>query len=152
MAIWTSARARRWLQNFRDGQIQLLVASDFSSRPRSARCRHVFNFDVPIHSEDYVHRIAAPVALVAPAPLFTLVTKRGDQAHRFDREIDRPEDRVAERRYHALPPAEEGSDNERPRRANTRDRDRDRSRGGRGRSASVHKSDIDAGILASNSR
>ncbi|MEM0987602.1 MAG: DEAD/DEAH box helicase [Pseudomonadota bacterium] len=46
------------LQGFRDGEIKLLVASDVAARGLDIPdVSHVFNFDVPTHSEDYVHRI-----------------------------------------------------------------------------------------------
>jgi superfamily II DNA/RNA helicase len=46
------------LNNFRDGEIKLLVASDVAARGLDIpNVSHVFNFDVPINAEDYVHRI-----------------------------------------------------------------------------------------------
>ena len=46
------------LTAFRDGELKLLVASDVAARGLDIpNVSHVFNFDVPIHSEDYVHRI-----------------------------------------------------------------------------------------------
>jgi superfamily II DNA/RNA helicase len=46
------------LQSFRDGEINLLVATDVAGRGIDIRgLSHVFNFDVPFHAEDYVHRI-----------------------------------------------------------------------------------------------
>ncbi|MEM0923183.1 MAG: DEAD/DEAH box helicase [Pseudomonadota bacterium] len=46
------------LDGFRNGEITLLVASDVAARGLDIpSVSHVFNFDVPIHSEDYVHRI-----------------------------------------------------------------------------------------------
>ncbi len=46
------------LDAFRAGKIQLLVASDVAARGLDIPdVSHVFNFDVPTHSEDYVHRI-----------------------------------------------------------------------------------------------
>ena len=57
MAISTGAAADPDLGKFRDGELKLLIASDVAARPRHSECRHVFNFDVPIHSGDYVHRI-----------------------------------------------------------------------------------------------
>jgi superfamily II DNA/RNA helicase len=46
------------LGGFRDGAIQILVASDVAARGLDIpSVSHVVNFDVPIHSEDYVHRI-----------------------------------------------------------------------------------------------
>ena len=46
------------LGDFREGALKLLVASDVAARGLDIPLvSHVFNFDVPIHSEDYVHRI-----------------------------------------------------------------------------------------------
>ena len=46
------------LQGFRDGNLRFLVASDVAARGLDVPAvSHVFNFDVPSHSEDYVHRI-----------------------------------------------------------------------------------------------
>ena len=46
------------LQRFRDGDLKLLIASDVAARGLDIpNVSHIFNFDVPIHSEDYVHRI-----------------------------------------------------------------------------------------------
>ncbi len=46
------------LDQFRKGNIQLLVASDVAARGLDIpEVSHVFNFDVPFNSEDYVHRI-----------------------------------------------------------------------------------------------
>ncbi|MEO1310665.1 MAG: helicase-related protein [Pseudomonadota bacterium] len=46
------------LAGFRAGDIQLLIASDVAARGLDIPdVSHVFNFDVPIHAEDYVHRI-----------------------------------------------------------------------------------------------
>ncbi len=46
------------LDSFRNGEIKYLVASDVAARGLDVpTVSHVFNYDVPIHSEDYVHRI-----------------------------------------------------------------------------------------------
>ncbi|MEM1159836.1 MAG: DEAD/DEAH box helicase [Pseudomonadota bacterium] len=43
---------------FRDNEIKLLVASDVAARGLDIpSVSHVFNYDLPTHSEDYVHRI-----------------------------------------------------------------------------------------------
>ncbi len=48
----------RTLESFRDGTLHLLVASDVAARGLDIPAvSHVFNFDVPSHPEDYVHRI-----------------------------------------------------------------------------------------------
>ncbi len=46
------------LERFKNNEIKLLCASDVAARGLDVdNLSHVFNFDVPIHSEDYVHRI-----------------------------------------------------------------------------------------------
>jgi superfamily II DNA/RNA helicase len=46
------------LESFRNGQVALLVASDVAARGLDIPAvSHVFNYDVPHHAEDYVHRI-----------------------------------------------------------------------------------------------
>ena len=46
------------LDEFRDGSLRLLIASDVAARGLDIPAvSHVFNFDVPSHPEDYVHRI-----------------------------------------------------------------------------------------------
>jgi superfamily II DNA/RNA helicase len=46
------------LDAFRNGQIAFLAASDVAARGLDIpEVSHIFNYDVPIHPEDYVHRI-----------------------------------------------------------------------------------------------
>jgi len=46
------------LDGFKNGEIKYLVASDVAARGLDVpSVSHVFNYDVPIHAEDYVHRI-----------------------------------------------------------------------------------------------
>ena len=46
------------LDEFREGNLRFLVASDVAARGLDVpSVSHVFNFDVPSHAEDYVHRI-----------------------------------------------------------------------------------------------
>jgi len=46
------------LERFKNDEIRLLVCSDVAARGLDIQgLSHVFNFDVPIHAEDYVHRI-----------------------------------------------------------------------------------------------
>src|SRR4029077_18660701 len=45
-------------ERFKNGEIRLLVCSDVAARGLDIQgLSHVFNFDVPYHAEDYVHRI-----------------------------------------------------------------------------------------------
>ncbi|MGE0668917.1 MAG: DEAD/DEAH box helicase [Sphingomonadales bacterium] len=46
------------LDSFKGGNVQLLVASDVAARGLDIPAMsHVFNYDVPSHAEDYIHRI-----------------------------------------------------------------------------------------------
>jgi superfamily II DNA/RNA helicase len=65
------------LDAFKNNRLTLLVASDVAARGLDIpQVSHVFNFDVPVHAEDYVHRIGrtgragrlgVAYTLVAPA-------------------------------------------------------------------------------------
>src|SRR5690349_22856155 len=46
------------LDQFRKGEVTLLVASDVAARGLDIpEVSHIYNFDVPFHADDYVHRI-----------------------------------------------------------------------------------------------
>ena len=46
------------LEHFRNGEVTLLVASDVAARGLDIPdVSHIYNFDVPHHADDYVHRI-----------------------------------------------------------------------------------------------
>jgi superfamily II DNA/RNA helicase len=51
------------LERFKAGDLKFLVCSDVAARGIDiGGLSHVFNFDLPFHAEDYVHRSAAPAA------------------------------------------------------------------------------------------
>jgi len=63
------------LDNFRKGNIKLLVASDVAARGLDIpEVSHVFNYDVPINAEDYVHRIGRTGRAGRTGTAYTLVT------------------------------------------------------------------------------
>jgi superfamily II DNA/RNA helicase len=63
------------LDAFRGGKIKLLVASDVAARGLDIPdVSHVFNFDVPTHAEDYVHRIGRTGRAGRSGKAFTLTT------------------------------------------------------------------------------
>ncbi|MFC7703460.1 DEAD/DEAH box helicase [Plastorhodobacter daqingensis] len=65
----------RTLDAFRDGSLHLLVASDVAARGLDIPAvSHVFNFDVPSHPEDYVHRIGRTGRAGRKGKAFTLAT------------------------------------------------------------------------------
>lgn len=62
------------LQRFKDGVINILVASDVAARGLDIKgVSHVFNFDTPWHPDDYVHRIGRTGRAGATGRAFTLV-------------------------------------------------------------------------------
>jgi superfamily II DNA/RNA helicase len=62
------------LEAFRKGETTLLVASDVAARGLDIpEVSHVFNFDVPHHAEDYVHRIGRTGRAGRSGAAFTLV-------------------------------------------------------------------------------
>ena len=70
-------RARmQTLDAFRNNELTLLVASDVAARGLDIPAvSHVFNFDVPTHAEDYVHRIGRTGRAGRTGTAITLATK-----------------------------------------------------------------------------
>jgi superfamily II DNA/RNA helicase len=70
-----SAR-QKMLTAFRNNEVTYLIASDVAARGLDIpEVSHVFNFDVPIHAEDYVHRIGRTGRAGREGQAFTMVTK-----------------------------------------------------------------------------
>ncbi|GIL01558.1 MAG: hypothetical protein BroJett030_14570 [Alphaproteobacteria bacterium] len=63
------------LQSFKDNRITLLVASDVAARGLDIPAvSHIFNFDVPVNAEDYIHRIGRTGRAGRSGQSFTIVT------------------------------------------------------------------------------
>jgi len=70
----------KMLDRFRDGDATYLIASDVAARGLDIpEVTHVFNFDVPIHADDYVHRIGRTGRAGRTGESFTLVTKEDEK-------------------------------------------------------------------------
>ncbi|RXT57680.1 DEAD/DEAH box helicase [Bosea sp. Tri-44] len=68
------------LESFRTGEFPILVASDVAARGLDIPAvSHVFNFDVPTHAEDYVHRIGRTGRAGREGASFTIVTRHDDK-------------------------------------------------------------------------
>ncbi len=123
----------RTLDGFRDGTLRFLVASDVAARGLDIPAvSHVFNFDVPSHAEDYIHRIGRTGRAGRQGRAYTLAVPADDKylsAITSLVKMDIPTGEVPE--FSAAP--------ERPRREQDDRKDerkeggRSRSRGGRGR-------------------
>jgi superfamily II DNA/RNA helicase len=63
------------LEKFKANELQLLVCSDVAARGIDiGGLSHVFNFDVPFHAEDYVHRIGRTGRAGREGHAYTLAT------------------------------------------------------------------------------
>src|SRR5262249_25540118 len=63
------------LDQFRRGEVSLLIASDVAARGLDIPdVSHIFNFDVPHHADDYVHRIGRTGRAGRSGTAITLVT------------------------------------------------------------------------------
>jgi superfamily II DNA/RNA helicase len=103
------------LESFRNGEISLLIASDVAARGLDIPdVSHVFNFDVPHHAEDYVHRIGrtgragrsgAAITIASPADSKSLaaIEKLIGQRIPWKDDRDRPREAKAAPREAAKP-------------------------------------------------
>jgi ATP-dependent RNA helicase RhlE len=63
------------LAGFKSGKYEVLVATDIAARGLDiAGVTHVINYDIPLHPEDYVHRIGRTGRAEQAGDAFTLVT------------------------------------------------------------------------------
>src|ERR1700688_1825709 len=117
------------LDQFRKGEIPLLVASDVAARGLDIPAvSHIFNFDVPHHADDYVHRIGrtgragrtgTAISIVAPLDQKSMVAIE----KLIGQTIPRAEGSVE------VQPLSSGT--EQPREPHPREGSREGSRGGR---------------------
>lgn len=67
------------LDSFRSGELKILVASDVAARGLDIPAvSHIFNFDVPFHPDDYVHRIGRTGRAGRSGYAYMLATPRDD--------------------------------------------------------------------------
>ncbi|MAZ03955.1 MAG: DNA helicase [Sneathiella sp.] len=68
------------LDKFKNGEIKILVCSDVAARGIDVSAvSHVFNFDVPTHAEDYIHRIGRTGRAGQQGHAYTIATKSEDK-------------------------------------------------------------------------
>ena len=101
------------LESFKMGEIILLVCSDVAARGLDIDdLSHVFNFDVPIHAEDYVHRIGRTGRAGRTGHAFTIAAREdGKFVDAIERLIGRQIPRVP---VEGMAPAAAGDGGERP--------------------------------------
>ncbi|MHA1570648.1 MAG: DEAD/DEAH box helicase [Alphaproteobacteria bacterium] len=96
------------LQRFKNNEIKLLIASDVAARGLDiARMSHVFNFDVPMSADDYVHRIGRTGRAGREGRAFTLASPSDAKyLAAIERLIGSPIDRLELEGVAAQPAAE----------------------------------------------
>ena len=91
----SQAQRTRALAGFKDGDFQVLVATDIASRGIDVEeLGHVVNFDVPNMSEDYIHRVGRTARAGATGEAYTFVSPEEESElraieHAVGRKIDR---------------------------------------------------------------
>jgi superfamily II DNA/RNA helicase len=71
----------RELDRFKKDEINILVASDVAARGLDIKgVSHIFNYDVPWHPDDYVHRIGRTGRAGMTGTAITLVTRADEEA------------------------------------------------------------------------
>ncbi|MCC5970519.1 MAG: DEAD/DEAH box helicase [Pararhodobacter sp.] len=109
----------RTLDGFRDGTLKYLIASDVAARGLDIPAvSHVFNFDVPSHAEDYVHRIGRTGRAGRKGKAFTIASPSDDKylaaiEHMLQRPLPRGEAPTLD------PQLDSGDEAQRPARSRT---------------------------------
>ncbi|MCZ4261943.1 DEAD/DEAH box helicase [Limimaricola sp. G21655-S1] len=124
----------RTLEGFRAGEVKILVASDVAARGLDVpSVSHVFNFDVPSHAEDYVHRIGRTGRAGRKGTAIMICSPRDEKnLDDVERLVQNAIPRLDDPRGAAKPAAAEApatettGEEERPRRARSRSRSRSR--------------------------
>jgi len=121
----------RTLEAFRKGDLKLLVASDVAARGLDIPdVSHVFNYDVPHHADDYVHRIGRTGRAGRSGATYMLVTPA--DARGLDKVLKligkAPAEVTLDLDFSTITP-DTRPKSDRGKRGPSRDRDRDRSRG-----------------------
>jgi superfamily II DNA/RNA helicase len=116
------------LDAFKNGEVQLLVASDVAARGLDIPAvSHVFNFDVPFHADDYVHRIGRTGRAGRSGHAYMLASRHDQKAvDAIEKLLGKPIDR------RVMEGIEVREEEARPR-ADRNRRDGKRERGGRDR-------------------
>ena len=125
------------LAAFRDNEITLLVASDVAARGLDIpNVSHIFNFDVPTHAEDYVHRIGRTGRAGRSGEAITIATRaEGKYIDAIERLIGKAIIRADDAPVQAAPAEsrEESGESDRSRRRPDRQGKATESRGSRRR-------------------
>jgi superfamily II DNA/RNA helicase len=122
----------RTLDAFRAGELKILIASDVAARGLDVPAvSHVYNFDVPGHPEDYVHRIGRTGRAGRSGKALTICNPRDEKAlAAVEALIQREIARLPDPTGGSAPAPESTTPEAAPERTPRPSRSRSRSRGG----------------------
>jgi len=125
------ATRTKTLARFKAGEVDLLVASDVAARGLDIPdVSHIFNFDVPTHPEDYVHRIGRTGRAGKSGHAYTIVSPDDRKYLKaVEALLGKPIPQIEIEGLTGKPEGGEKADDEQPRGKSSR-----RRRGGRDRS------------------
>ncbi|MEO9653231.1 MAG: DEAD/DEAH box helicase [Roseobacter sp.] len=121
----------RTLDGFRDGSLRFLCASDVAARGLDVpSVSHVFNYDVPGHAEDYVHRIGRTGRAGRDGKAIMICVPRDEKnlediERLVQREIPRLENPLGTVEPEVLQTSEEKPSLDKPKRSRSRTRKKD---------------------------
>ena len=81
----------RVMAGFREGKVQFLVATDVVGRGIDVSgISHIINFDIPVFSDDYVHRVGRTGRMGREGVAYTFVTpEEGNELTKIEMRIDK---------------------------------------------------------------
>ncbi|MCR4379285.1 MAG: DEAD/DEAH box helicase [Rhodospirillales bacterium] len=114
------------LAGFKDKKFNILVCSDVAARGLDVKnLSHVFNFDVPSHAEDYVHRIGRTGRAGKEGHAYTIaLPEDGKYVAAIEKLIGKPIPKLSLEGFEAGQLSEGGRGSERPERGGRGGRDR----------------------------
>ena len=103
----TQGQRQSALKGFKDGQYQVMVATDIAARGLDVESiSHVINYDMPDTADAYIHRIGRTGRAERSGDAFTLVTPEDESMVRTLEKVMRhrlPQEKLADFDYHAPP-------------------------------------------------
>lgn len=80
---------KKAINDFRKGKVTVLITSDIGARGLDIRgVSHVFNFDIPTRSNDYLHRVGRTSRAGSKGTAISLMTERDQRlAKRFEKDL-----------------------------------------------------------------
>jgi len=107
--LLAQSKRDRVMQQFRDGSVRLLIATDVCGRGIDVTAiSHIINYDIPESHDDYVHRIGRTgrMTSVEPGYAFTFVTReQGDELTRIEMRVNQQLKAYEVKDYEAYRPA-----------------------------------------------